>query len=212
MVSSRAIGSASFGRIKKHNWKQGLSCGTLAAAFVLGAAALVTAPVSYGQATSAQGTISGTISDSKGAGVPGAQIVITRLATNATKTMTTDGSGFYTAGALAPGDYTLTVSAAGFAKTTETVTVQIGNVGNGNVKLTVGSATTEVMVSAEALQTNTTQSTVSGVLTGQQIDSMPLSGRNFLDLAQMQPGVQLQAGEAFDPTKAGYSSISVNGV
>ena len=212
MVSSRAIGSASFGRIKKLNWKQGLSCGTLAAAFVLGAAALVTAPVSYGQATSAQGTISGTISDSKGAVVPGAQIVITSLATNATKTMTTDGSGFYTAGALAPGDYTLTVSAAGFAKTTETVTVQIGNVGNGNVKLTVGSATTEVMVSAEALQTNTTQSTVSGVLTGQQIDSMPLSGRNFLDLAQMQPGVQLQAGEAFDPTKAGYSSISVNGV
>jgi hypothetical protein len=184
----------------------------LAAVFVLGAAAFVSAPVSYGQATSAQGTISGSVSDVKGGVIPGAQVTITSLATNVTKTLVTDGSGFYSAGALAPGDYQVVVTASGFAQTTEKMTVQIGNVANGNVKLAVGSATTQVTVEAEGLQTNTTQSTVGGVLTAEQIDTMPLSGRNFLDLAQMEPGVQLQAGEGFDPTKAGYSSISVNGV
>ncbi len=56
------------------------------------------------------------------------------------------------------------------------------------------------------------QSTVQGVLTEKQIDELPISGRNFLDLAQLEPGVQLQAGEDFDPTKAGYSSVSFNGI
>ncbi len=59
---------------------------------------------------------------------------------------------------------------------------------------------------------NTEQSTVQGVLTGDQIDKLPVDGRNFLDLAQLEPGVQIQDGQTFDPTKAGYSSISINGV
>ncbi|MBE7182309.1 MAG: Plug domain-containing protein, partial [Terriglobus roseus] len=50
------------------------------------------------------------------------------------------------------------------------------------------------------------------VITKQQIDTLPINGRNFLDLAQIEPGVILQSGETFDPTKAGYSAISVGGV
>ena len=63
-----------------------------------------------------------------------------------------------------------------------------------------------------AVQLNTDQAGVSDVITAQQIKSLPVNGRNFLDLAQIQPGVILQSGESFDPTKAGYSAISVGGV
>ena len=50
-----------------------------------------------------------------------------------------------------------------------------------------------------------------GVLTSEQIENLPVNGRNFLDLAQLEPGVQIQDGENFDPTKVGYSSISFGG-
>ena len=53
---------------------------------------------------------------------------------------------------------------------------------------------------------------VSDVITREQIAALPINGRNFLDIAQLEPGVILQSGETFDPTKAGYSAISVSGV
>ena len=53
---------------------------------------------------------------------------------------------------------------------------------------------------------------MSDVITAEQIKTLPVNGRNFLDLAQIEPGVILQSGESFDPTKAGYSAISVSGV
>ncbi|MGA7317772.1 MAG: hypothetical protein WBX22_27835 [Silvibacterium sp.] len=58
---------------------------------------------------------------------------------------------------------------------------------------------------------NTTQTTIQGVLDRQQIEQLPLNGRNFLDLAQLQPGVQIQDGTSFDPTKNGFASISFGG-
>jgi hypothetical protein len=58
---------------------------------------------------------------------------------------------------------------------------------------------------------NTEQAIVQGVLTADQIDNLPMNGRNFLDLAQLEPGVQIQEGSTFDPTKNGFSSISFQG-
>ena len=57
-----------------------------------------------------------------------------------------------------------------------------------------------IQVSAENQQVNTEQSTVQGVMTTEQIEKLPFNGRNFLDLAQLEPGVQLQDGGNFDPT------------
>lgn len=62
-----------------------------------------------------------------------------------------------------------------------------------------------------AVQVNTEQAIVQGVLSAEQIENLPVNGRNFLDLAQLEPGVQIQDGQNFDPTKAGYSSISFGG-
>ena len=58
---------------------------------------------------------------------------------------------------------------------------------------------------------NTEQATVQGVLSPEQIETLPINGRNFLDLAQLEPGVQIQDGGNFDPTKKGFSSISFGG-
>ncbi len=185
---------------------------TLGVLLALAVATPLLQQTGYGQATNAAGAIQGTISDSNGGILPGAQITITDLATGSTRTMISDSLGFYSASSLVPGKYQISVTDSGFAKTTTTVTVQIGTATSGDLKLKVGAATEEVVVSSEALQVNTVQSTVEGVLTALQIDTLPISGRNFLDLSQLEPGVQLQSGENFDPTKAGYSSISVNGV
>ena len=168
--------------------------------------------VCHAQATNSAGAIQGTISDQKGGILPGAQVTITSLATGAKKILVTDSAGFYSVASLVPGQYFVTVTDAGFSKTTTTLTVQIGITTNGDLKLKIGAATETVEVSTDALRVNTVQSTVEGVLTAQQIDTLPIGGRNFLDLSQLEPGVQLQSGETFDPTKAGYSSISFNGV
>ncbi|MGA7927558.1 MAG: hypothetical protein WCA20_16400, partial [Candidatus Sulfotelmatobacter sp.] len=74
-----------------------------------------------------------------------------------------------------------------------------------------GDSSETVDVWASDLQVNTIQATVQGVLTSTQIANLPINGRNFLDLAQLEPGVQIQDGQNFDPTKAGYSSISFGG-
>jgi len=166
----------------------------------------------YGQATNAAGAIQGTITDPKGGNLPGAYITILSLGTGAKKTLTSDSAGFYSVASLVPGEYQVTVEAPGFSKTSTKLTVKIGTTSNGDLKLKVGAATEEVIVSSDALQVNTVQSTVSGVLTDEQIDNLPISGRNFLDLSQLEPGVQLQDGSGFDPTKGGYSSVSFNGV
>ncbi len=56
-------------------------------------------------------------------------------------------------------------------------------------------------MNADELQVNTEQAGVSDVISKQQIDSLPVNGRNFLDLAQIEPGVILQSGESFDPQR-----------
>jgi len=166
----------------------------------------------YGQATTAAGTIQGTISDSSGAVIPGASVTITNKETGAVSKFVANSSGYYTSGPLIPGHYTVVVSHTGFATTQTQATVQIGNVTNGNLTVKVGATTTVVEVEASGVRVDTQQSEVQGVLTTEQIENLPINGRNFLDLAQLEPGVQLQDGQDFDPTKAGYTSVSFNGI
>ena len=169
--------------------------------------------LSFGQAISVNGgSIQGSITDSTGAVVPGANILITGTSTGFTKTLTADQSGFYSVGPLNPGPYTVSVTAPGFQKLNVKTVVRTGTATSGNFKLTIGQSNETIEVNAGALQVNTEQAGVSDVITKQQIDSLPVNGRNFLDLAQIEPGVILQSGESFDPTKAGYSAISVSGV
>src|SRR6202041_134680 len=92
-----------------------------------------------------------------------------------------------------------------------TVVVQVGQVSVYNARLEVGSSTSVVEVSGESVTVNTDQAQIAGTLTTEQIEALPINGRNFLDLAQLEPGVQIQDGGNFDPTKNGFSSISFGG-
>jgi len=175
-------------------------------------ALLLTSVAGLAQTTVAQGSIQGTVTDPTGAVVGGAKITITHKATGQVSTTTSSSSGTYSSGGLIPGDYVLRVEAKGFKTTQLPVVVQVTVTSSGNVKLEVGQESTVVEVQGSAVTVNTEQATVQGVLTSDQIDKMPVDGRNFLDLAQLEPGVQIQDGQTFDPTKAGYSSISINGV
>src|SRR6202167_938588 len=173
---------------------------------------LATSTVLLAQTTVSQGSIQGTVTDPSGAVVGGAKITITHKATGQVITTTSTNSGTYNSGGLIPGDYTLRVEAKGFRTSERAFAVQVGVTSSGNIKLEVGEASQVVEVQASSIQVNTEQATVQGVLTGDQIDKLPVDGRNFLDLAQLEPGVQIQDGQTFDPTKAGYSSVSINGV
>jgi Carboxypeptidase regulatory-like domain len=163
------------------------------------------------QATISTGSIAGTIVDPKGAVVPGAKVTITSKATGQAFTPSVSDSGDYTSGALTPGEFVVRVEAPGFKTVEKKIVVQVGLVSPGNVNLEIGESTTVVTVEGSGVQVNTDQAIVSGVLTTEQIENLPINGRNFLDLAQLEPGVQIQDGQNFDPTKVGYSSISFGG-
>ena len=164
-----------------------------------------------GQTTASTGTIQGTVTDVSGAVVAGARVIINNRSNGRQLTVTTTSSGAYTSGALTPGDYTIRVEASGFKTTEIPVTVQVGVTASGNARLQIGQASQVVEVQGSALAVNTEQATIQGVLTTQQIENLPINGRNFLDLAQLEPGVQIQDGGNFDPTKNGFSSISFGG-
>lgn len=165
----------------------------------------------WSQATVSTGSVQGTVTDPQGGAVPNAKVMISNKNTGQEFTLTTTSSGAFSSGALTPAIYSVRVEAASFKTTETTLTVQVGQVTSYNPQLQLGSSSVIVEVTGEAVQVNTEQAEISGTLTTEQIENLPLNGRNFLDLAQMEPGVQIQDGGNFDPTKNGFSSISFGG-
>ncbi|MGB8131256.1 MAG: carboxypeptidase regulatory-like domain-containing protein [Candidatus Angelobacter sp.] len=163
------------------------------------------------QSTIATGSIQGTVTDPNGAVVPNASVTITNKGTGQSSKLTTSSGGSYATGALTPGEYQVRVEAKGFQTQVLSVPVQVGNIAAGSARLTLGQSTEVVEVTGSAVAVNTEQATVQGVISTEQIENLPINGRNFLDLAQLEPGVQIQDGGNFDPTKNGFSSISFGG-
>src|SRR6201988_1865383 len=172
---------------------------------------LVTSATMFAQTTISTGSIQGTVTDASGAVVPGAKVSIRNNATNQVIETITTSAGNYASGALIPGQYTVRIEVKGFRTVELTVVVQVNTTSSASAKLSVGESTQIVEVQGSALAVNTEQATVQGVLTSQQIENLPINGRNFLDLAQLEPGVQIQDGGTFDPTKNGFSSVSFGG-
>ncbi len=173
--------------------------------------ALLLASYSLFCQTVGTGSIVGIVTDPSGAVLSGAKVEITNKATAATIRVTASSAGAYTSGPITPGDYVVRVENKGFKTAALPLVVQVGNTANGNVKMQVGQESQTVDVQGNAVVVNTEQATVQGVLNLDQIENLPVNGRNFLDLAQLEPGVQIQEGSTFDPTKNGFSSISFQG-
>ena len=165
----------------------------------------------FSQTTVVTGSVVGIVSDPSGAVVAGARVTVTNLSTGQRISLTTNNAGAFNSGALVPGNYAAKVTAKGFSSVETRVTVLVGNTATVNVKLQIGQESQVVEVQSTTVAVNTEQATVQGVLNAEQIENLPVNGRNFLDLAQLEPGVQIQDGQDFDPTKAGFSSISFGG-
>ena len=190
------------------------SISLFALAIVAGLFAVVAlaAPSKAGaQATISSGSVQGAIVDPKGAVVVSAKVTISNKDTGQKVEPEVTSAGTYNSGPLPPGRYLVRVAAQGFKTVEQTVDVAVGIITSANITLELGSENTVVTVEGSAISVNTEQATVQGLLTAQQIENLPVNGRNFLDLAQLEPGVQIQDGANFDPTKNGFSSVSFAG-
>jgi len=145
-----------------------------------------------GQTTISTGSIQGTVSDPSGALVADSGITITSQETGQVMHLKTTSSGLFTSGALTPGHYAVRVETKGFKTVERSVIVQVGVTSATNITLQVGDTAEVVIVQGSEVHVNTEQATIQGVLTQQQIDTLPINGRNFVDLAQLEPGVQTQ--------------------
>jgi len=174
-------------------------------------AVLLASTLLLAQTTISTGSIVGTVTDPTGFVVVGAKVIITNRGTAQATNTVTSSSGTYASGALTPGDYVVRVEAPGFKSAEISVVVQVNTTSSANAKLVVGQSSQVVEVQGTEVTVNTEQATVQGVLTSEQIETLPINGRNFLDLAQLEPGVQIQDGGTFDPTKNGFSSVSFGG-
>src|SRR5216684_4772818 len=139
------------------------------------------------------GGVSGTVSDSSGGVVVGAQLTLKNTSTGETFTAASSGSGDYTFALLKPGSYTLSVAKDGFQMLTRNVTVQLGTTVNANVTLTIGSSTTTVEVSGELAQLQTENANISTNFETRQIQEIPNPGGDVTYVAQTAPGVTMNS-------------------
>src|SRR6476620_946927 len=159
------------------------------------------------------GSLEGNVKDPQGAVVPNATVVVRNVANNATKTVVTNDEGHYRVLQLQPGNYEIKATAPNFKQSLiESVPVQVGQIASADVSLEVGGASEVVNVTPTAeAQIERSDNTVSGAGNTRQIENLPLNGRNFLDLAQLQPGAERVDGGSFDPTKANFTGVSIGG-
>src|SRR6202795_1184219 len=136
------------------------------------------------------GTLSGTVSYPSGASIPGAQLIISNVATGLERTLTTNDHGFYTAVNLLAGSYQVTISAKGFDTEIKSgITMYVGGQQTFDVVLRVGTVANRVEVSAEVPAVQLSSSDISAVVDATTVRELPLNGRSWTDLAALQPGV-----------------------
>jgi hypothetical protein len=170
-----------------------------AVALLFGACSLVAQTVGTG-------SIVGIVRDPSGKPLADTKVVITNRAKRARIHVTTSSVGLYSSGPIQPGDYVLLVEIKGFNPTLLPVVVQVGNVTRADVAMKLGPEVGQVEVPG-GTTVNIEQPTVQSVVSGERMEKLPVNGRNFLDLAQIEPGVQMQDGSLFEG-KDGLSSIS----
>ena len=135
------------------------------------------------------GMLVGHVKDANGAAVVNATVTITNVDTREVRSLTTNEVGDYTASLLLPGNYQVTVSAAGFKKETKSgIVLNVDQTIRAEISLSVGATSETLTVTADALSLDTEDGAVGQLITGAQIAELPLNGRNFQDLMFLSPG------------------------
>jgi hypothetical protein len=153
------------------------------------------------------GTINGRVTDPAEAVVVGARIVAVNQATNVPRETTTNTDGLYVFPDLTAGTYSLHIETAGFAPSEfKDVIVQVGRATTVDAQLKVAAVGASVSVGGTSDSVELTQSMLQGEITSTTIESIPLNGRNFLELAYLIPGNR--PAPNFDPTKTNTLEVS----
>jgi len=135
-------------------------------------------------------TLSGTLTDPSGSGVPNATVSIKNTGTGIARAVTTDDTGFYSVPNLTPGVYEVTFSAAGFSTQVEKgITLTVGSQQTLNSALKVGQVSQRVEVTGEVSQVELTSSAITDEVNSTTVRELPLNGRDWTSLAVLQPGV-----------------------
>jgi hypothetical protein len=170
---------------------------------------LASCTVMFGQAT-ATASLQGAVVDKTGAVIAKADVTITSKETGATRSTKTNDAGEYRFDPLAAGFYGIKITASGFGPAeAKDVEVLIGRTATQNFSLSPGTVSETVEVVGTAPLVDATKTDVSTNITPNQIQDLPLIGRDIADLAYLAPGVK--AADSYDPTKNRYAILSVNG-
>jgi hypothetical protein len=163
----------------------------------------------FGQAA-ASAALQGTISDQSDATIKGAKVAITSSEQGWTRSADTSDAGFYKFELLPAGVYSIKVNASGFSTAeAKDVVLQVGATTTQNFTLKPGSMSEIIEVTSAPPLVDQQKMDVSTNITPQQIQELPLIGRDIADLAYLSPGVK--SADSYDPTKNRYSILSVNG-
>ncbi len=150
-----------------------------------------------------QGRILGSVTDSSGAVVSGAKVTISNTATGISRILTTTAAGDYNAPNLEPGPYTVTAEAPSFKRAQRAgLQLEVAKDVRVDLKLDPGAINETVTVSEEAPIVNTTNDVLGGTFSNKAINQLPLLGRDFQNLAILQPGIQRTPGGGFLSTTA----------
>lgn len=172
---------------------------TAVAVFTLGL--LISAPA---HAQVAGATLTGTVTDNSGAVIPKVQVSIKDVSTGVVRTATTDAAGLYTAPNLLAGTYEVTFSAQGFTTLIRSgITLTVGAQQEMNVTMQVGQVTQKVQVTGEAAAVQLANPTISAVVGSNTVRELPLNGRDWTQLATLQPGVTSVTSLQY-PTDSGF--------
>jgi hypothetical protein len=168
-----------------------------------------------------RGSITGTVTDSKGAAIPDATVRVVEESTNQTVTMQTDSAGEYKAGNLTPGSYTVQVDKAGFtSQVNKGFIIQVFQTARLDVALNVGTVNESVQVTSALPLLQSENASVGQVISTRAINELPLNGRNMAQLAIIAPGVTglnyaqtgtIASGVRPDELRPGGTTIEANG-
>ena len=172
--------------MRKHNCQRSGGMALAACCFLL-------IPLLSGVRINAQlagATLSGVVSDESGGAVAGAKVAIKNVATGDVREVTTNADGLYSAPNLLPGNYEVTVTATGFQTLVQKgITLTVGAEHALNFGLKVGQLNQTVTVSEVPPSVDTTSSTLSATVEQRTVVELPLNGRDWTQLATLQPGV-----------------------
>ncbi len=141
------------------------------------------------------GAITGTVTDPSGAVIPNAKVTATRVDTGVSQSTVTSGAGNYTISNLVVGTYNVRAEGPGFKSGSATgITLDVSQTRQIDFKLTLIGVASTVEVTAAPPLINTTDATISGLVSEEQVQTLPLNGRNISGLVLMQPGVVQNTG------------------